>query len=490
MPEYTSSDILSNSNTLSSVQLLNKENYINIFLGIIVLFLIIILLFNFCGNSNKKNKKTRSNYKDTIVFYLAEWCPHCKKIKPFIKEKSKQSDVKFIIIDSDDISDSDKNIIRAFPTALRKSDNKIVEGEIEIKKLINETLNDYIIDKFTTNDIPEKDIIIFYFNYNDIDNYKLINNINKTINNSIHKFNIKFINDMNEEEKQIITDFPSALRKSDNKIVKGKEEIINLINETLKIENNNNIIDKFTTNDTIDKDTITFYVSNNCSYCQKLYPYIEEYKKKSNINIVVINDNELTDNDNIEGFPTAIRKSDGKIALGNNKIIELVNETLNNNNDKINIYVANWCPYCQNLLLKLEKIKRTNIEIIESKDISKNVMQYIKGFPTAIRQSDNKIAVGEDEILELINNKTLTLTFIYSLECKYSKNILPLWLNFKRFVIDNKLNINTEDYDIKDIENLTPEYKNNLKVLPTLFVNNEEKYEGYDDIKNYLENYN
>jgi thiol-disulfide isomerase/thioredoxin len=393
MPEYTSSDILSNSNTLSSVQLLNKENYINIFLGIIVLFLIIILLFNFCGNSNKKNKKTRSNYKDTIVFYLAEWCPHCKKIKPFIKEKSKQSDVKFIIIDSDDISDSDKNIIRAFPTALRKSDNKIVEGEIEIKKLINETLN-------------------------------------------------------------------------------------------------NNIFYYFTTNDTIDKDTITFYVSNNCSYCQKLYPYIEEYKKQSNINIVVINDNELTDNDNIEGFPTAIRKSDGKIALGNNKIIELVNETLNNNNDKINIYVANWCPYCQNLLLKLEKIKRTNIEIIESKDISKNVMQYIKGFPTAIRQSDNKIAVGEDEILELINNKTLTLTFIYSLECKYSKNILPLWLDFKRFVIDNKLNINTEDYDIKDIENLTPEYKNNLKVLPTLFVNNEEKYEGYDDIKNYLENYN
>lgn len=489
MSKYTSSS----SNTLSSVQLLNKENYINIFLGIIVLFLIIILLLNFCGNSNKKYKKTKNNYKDTIVFYLAEWCPHCKKIKPFIKEKSKQSDVKFIIVNSDDMLESDKDIIRAFPTALRKSDNKIAEGEIEIKKLINETLNDDIIDKFTTNNIPERDIIIFYFNYNDIDNYKLINKIDKIINNSIHKFNIKFINDMNEEEKKMISVFPSALRKSDNKIAEGKIEINKLINETLGVET---IIDYFTTNDTVDKDTITFYLSNNCSYCQKLYPYIKEYKKQSTINIIVINDNELTDNDNIEGFPTAIRKSDGKVALGNNKIIELVNETLNNNdkiielvNDKINIYVANWCPYCQNLLLKLEKIKKTNnnIEIIESKDISKNVMQYIKGFPTAIRQSDNKIAVGEDEILELINNKTLTL--IYSLECKYSKDILPLWLNFRRFVIDNKLNINTEDYDIKDIENLTLEYKKNLKVLPTLFVN-EKKYEGYDDIKNYLDNYN
>jgi thiol-disulfide isomerase/thioredoxin len=318
------------SNTFSSVQLLNQDNYINLFLGFIILILIIMLLFNMCSYSNKKYKnikKNKTNYKDVIVFYLADWCPHCQKIKPFIKETSKQSNVKFIIINANDLTEDDKEIIRAFPTALRKSDNKIAEGEIEIKKLVNETLNEDDLETFEVN--------------------------------------------INDKEKEKVN-----------------------VNDSKK-----------------ENDTVIFYVSKSCSYCQKLQPYINNLKNEPKINIKVINDNELTSNDNIDGFPTAIRKSDGKVALGGEKIMDLVEET--------------------------------------------------------------------------INNKT-KLTLIYSQNCNFSTNILPFWLKLKNSIIDYKLNLISEEYDL---DNLPVEYKKNLKVVPTLFINGEKRFEGYDDILSYIDNY-
>ena len=131
-----------------------------------------------------------------------------------------------------------------------------------------------------------------------------------------------------------------------------------------------------------------------------------------------------------------------------------------------------------------------NIELVDSNDITPELQKHVQGFPTALRVSDEKVAVGAPEILKLINdNKNKSnYVFIYSNNCQYSNMIKPKWLDFKLKAIDNKLNVNLLDYESEELQKLPDNYRKQLSGFPTLFINDKEKYEGYDEIENYLDN--
>ena len=92
-------------------------------------------------------------------------------------------------------------------------------------------------------------------------------------------------------------------------------------------------------------------------------------------------------------------------------------------------------------------------------------------------------------MINSVNNKPenkQTYIFIYSNNCKYSNMIMPKWSKFKNYITNNKININLLEYDGNELDKLPDNYKSQLASFPTLFVNNNKKYEGYDDILNYL----
>ena len=137
-----------------------------------------------------------------------------------------------------------------------------------------------------------------------------------------------------------------------------------------------------------------------------------------------------------------------------------------------------------------------NIKLVDSKDITPDLQNFVKAFPTALKVSDKKVAVGASEILNMINstdnkpdnkpdNKT-NYIFVYSNNCNYSNMIMPKWLEFKLHITDNKLNVNLLEYESNEINNIPNNYKSQLTSYPTLFVNDDKKYEGYNDILNYL----
>jgi len=66
--------------------------------------------------------------------------------------------------------------------------------------------------------------------------------------------------------------------------------------------------------------------------------------------------------------------------------------------------------------------------------------------------------------------------------------IKPKWLDLKLKVIDNNLNINLSEYESGELQKLPDNYRQQLAGFPTLFIDDKEKYEGYDEIKNYLDN--
>jgi len=133
-----------------------------------------------------------------------------------------------------------------------------------------------------------------------------------------------------------------------------------------------------------------------------------------------------------------------------------------------------------------------NIELVDSNNISPELQKHIQGFPAALRIADEKIVVGAPDILKLINdnkdeNKS-NYIFVYSNNCQYSNMIKPKWLDFKLKAIDNKLNVNLLDYESEELQKLPDNYRKQLSGFPTLFINDKEKYEGYDEIENYLDN--
>jgi thiol-disulfide isomerase/thioredoxin len=217
----------------------------------------------------------------------------------------------------------------------------------------------------------------------------------------------------------------------------------------------------------------------------------------------------------INYFPTAIYNN--KLYIGINEIVKLLDDIVNSkynnivdnklNNININyennikqnnniiIFLADWCSHCQHLKPELNEVmkNKNNIILVDSNNIPDKYKQYIQGFPTAIRESDNKVAVGGPNILNMIkendNQKQNqdNLVLIYSNSCKYSQMIIPNWLEFKQYVKDKKLNINVKEFEKNELNNLEDYYKNKLTGFPTLFVN-DKVYEGYDDIINYLNN--
>lgn len=618
------------------------KDLLRIIIYSLLLLIIIFLISKICIKYIKQNK-------DTIIFYIANWCPHSQRLIPFINECKKQKQINIVIVNVDEMNNKEKKIINSFPTAIRYSDNKKAIGEVDIKKLVNDTLlksnieyfdsdvsnninrigivNNKFYDVSTNNLIKNKknsnttrknnfmfgslsnnnknsnttlqrenkmknssthkayfekrdrenfvtDIsnnqIIFYLNNNSkskmirsiIDknknksSYKLIINNPTNINHSPSAviqsnnrtyngyndvlslleeiFNIKIFedtikfyvaewcehckslegyinqlknreqnkvkitvvdyNNMSNNENTLITGFPAIMRESDKLISFGSLEIEKLVNNTFSSLN-----EKFTTNND-SKDTITFYIAEWCGHSQRLIPYIEEYKTQQNkVNVEVIYDKDTPKYLNITGYPTAIRKSDNKRAVGGPDILNLMKESVENENEEnentIIVFLADWCSHCQHFKPQLDEIKKTNnnIKIVESKDITQDLQQYIQGFPTALKLSDKSIAVGAPNILKMINNSNTKVNnkkyiFVYSDDCKYSNMLLPIWLDFKLYVKDNNLDIHISEYESKNLEELEEYYKNQLDGFPTLFINDNEKYNGYNEIKKYLKN--
>ena len=79
-----------------------------------------------------------------------------------------------------------------------------------------------------------------------------------------------------------------------------------------------------------DKDTIIFYLNKKCPYCKKILPLINHCKTQKKVNIVIVYDYEMNKKEKkiIKDFPTAIRYSDNKKAIGETDIKKLIRQTL------------------------------------------------------------------------------------------------------------------------------------------------------------------
>jgi thiol-disulfide isomerase/thioredoxin len=582
---------------------LNNDNLIKTLLFSVLIIVIIMFLYKNWMNFKQDNQ-------DTIIFYVADWCPNCKKIKSFINKCKKQKNINIVIKKPEDMCNREKQLIKGFPTALRLSDNSMAEGEEEIKKLVKQTLAMSNIENFETsknnsitfytaswcehckflidyiplvlNSLKTKQINVVIrtwdemtktekvdisgfptakININNNEYYaigenEIRKNITNILNNNIETFTasndtiqfyiaewcghsqrlIPYIEDYKKQQNTVnveiiydkdmpkdlnITGFPTAIRKSDNKRAVGVPEILNLMKETRENNNKDQVIPDIKNNNS---NKIMVFLADWCGHCQNFKPQLLEIMK-TNKNIELVNSNDIKPEfqKHIQGFPTALRVSDEKVAVGATEIIKLINdkeevkyEITNevkqdikhevkqeviqdgkqevkheNNKNTIIVFLADWCGHCQNFKPKLSEIMKTNknIELVDSNNISPELQKYIQGFPAALRVSDEKVAVGAPEILKLINdnqNKS-NYIFIYSNNCKYSNMIKPKWLDLKLKAIDNKLNVNLLDYESEELQKLPDNYRKQLAGFPTLFIN-DEKYEGYDEIENYLDN--
>jgi thiol-disulfide isomerase/thioredoxin len=578
---------------------LNNNNLIKTVIFSILIIVFVMILYNNYIQFKKDNK-------ETIIFYVADWCPNCQKLKPFISKCKKQENINIVIKKVDDMCNREKQLIKGFPTAIRISDNSMAVGEKEIKKLVKQTLAMSNIENFETS---KNDSITFYtaqwcphckflddyvplveqqltdisiniIDYSKIDNddkkyisafpaakininnsivyaigeYDIKNKINNILNiepftasNDTIQFyiaewcghsqrlipyiedykkqqnvvNVEIIYDKDIPKELNITGFPTAIRKSDNKRAVGGPEILNLMKETR--ENNKEVVKQEVKQH--DQNKIIVFLADWCGHCQQFKPQLLEIMK-TNKNIELVDSNDITPElqKHVKAFPTALRVSDEKVAVGAPEILKLINDkeeikhemkhemkheikheiqheiqhemkhNNNNTNNTIIVFLADWCHHCQNFKPKLSEIMKTNknIELIDSNNISPELQKHIQGFPAALRIADEKIVVGAPDILKLINddkdeNKS-NYIFIYSNNCKYSNMIKPKWLDFKLKAVDNKLNVNLLDYESEELQKLPDNYRKQLAGFPTLFINDKEKYEGYDEIINYLDN--
>jgi len=309
----------SSSSTLNSFSTSNKK--CNTVIYIIILLIVFIFIYNmFFKENNKQNK-------DTIIFYVADWCSHCQKIKPFINECKKSKLLNITVKNAEEMNNEEKKQINGFPTAIRNSDNNIAVGEVEIKNLVKQTLNKSNIEGFNANATNN---IIFYLDYSS----NLINYINLYNNQSGYNLIIKYQNDIQDTDTDFsgnkINSFPVAVDQSNNKIYYGYNEILALLEEeVLKIP--------------IFQDTIIFYLPGWCPHCETIKPYIENLKREQQTNIKIkiktkydcsgnIVDKDCMDENErefINAFPAIKRISDNNIAIGEVEIKNLVSQKLN-----------------------------------------------------------------------------------------------------------------------------------------------------------------
>jgi len=93
-----------------------------IFAGVFLLALLVLIRFMYPGR-----REGFQSGMDNFVLYYADWCPHCKTVKPAFKEFSgsgtldvKGKKVGCSMVESSSMTPEDKKNVKGFPTILLK----------------------------------------------------------------------------------------------------------------------------------------------------------------------------------------------------------------------------------------------------------------------------------------------------------------------------------------------------------------------------------
>ncbi len=98
-------------------------------------------------NDNNNEYSTNENNKPIVYLYYADWCPHCKTMKPKWNEFKNNYKNLYDIRDVDCTNGTDNPDIKGFPTILLNHNNKItemqegVETYMDIYKFVNRNIN-------------------------------------------------------------------------------------------------------------------------------------------------------------------------------------------------------------------------------------------------------------------------------------------------------------------------------------------------------------
>jgi thioredoxin 1 len=66
-----------------------------------------------------------------ILYFTADWCNPCKKVKPIVEELNRDSSIKFQVIDVDQELEMAKNMnVRSVPTFI------VIENGSEVKRAV------------------------------------------------------------------------------------------------------------------------------------------------------------------------------------------------------------------------------------------------------------------------------------------------------------------------------------------------------------------
>ena len=84
-------------------------------------------------------KILKENNKTSLILFYADWCGHCKEIKPFLKKFVSLKEIDYVEIDSDNESELQETFdIQYLPTAIFLENKTVfkLEGPDRIKQFI------------------------------------------------------------------------------------------------------------------------------------------------------------------------------------------------------------------------------------------------------------------------------------------------------------------------------------------------------------------
>lgn len=139
---------------LGSVQKALSPYYLYIVVGVVVIIFIIVAFYYL---QNRQKQEEQKRFEDvanenlrtedaTVMFFNADWCPHCKSAKPewdaFVSQNDKRVlngyKIKCVNVNCTDESDSDvasmmdKYKIESFPTVKMLKKNQVIEFDSKI----------------------------------------------------------------------------------------------------------------------------------------------------------------------------------------------------------------------------------------------------------------------------------------------------------------------------------------------------------------------